>query len=442
MSTDKRRKRPTRTDNDPVRVYQDGRISYWTGGKPGLGKRVIQRCGTSADAELAATKLRAKLARIHGAAPEAQTSLDQSFQAMLIWMRQNNRPSGTISQYKSNWNKWVPADIGKTRCVDVELRHWTAIFDHATKNGATKPTITAIARTLNAFTTFGYERGYFDLAEPFGEPRARRSIVTRARNSAPDPAGRRPVTLNQCPTLEDIERFAVSFEEHYPGYGYRLVMLAFGTGMRINELLALRHDALNLNTGDIAVTQQLDRAAAWPATKLPKNNKVRTAFMWSAVAPVAASLIEDSLARPAGDPEHGWLFPRHRSSTAWADRAGHLAGAAAESCDWTWNFHWLRHAYASYSLAPATANGYHLDLKAVSEWLGHARQSFTQDMYVERHTDDVSRARQATMVLPGATPAVCPPPLTCPSTGRSVGRPGINPSLGSDSSRRQHSGAN
>ncbi|KQX74492.1 site-specific integrase [Aeromicrobium sp. Root472D3] len=403
MSTDKRRKRPTRTDNDPVRVYKDGRISYWTGGRPGAGKRTLQRCRTVEEAEAVAVKLRVRLARIQGAAPEARTTLDQSFQAMLIWMRENNRPSGTISQYKSNWNKWVPADIGATRCIDVELRHWAAIFDHATKNDASKPTIKAVARTLNAFTTFAFERGYFDIAEPFGEPRARRSIVTRARNSAPDPSRHHNVTLEQCPTLADVEKFALAFEEHYPGYGYRLVMLALGTGMRINELLALRHDSINLRTGEVNVNAQLDRATAWPAARLPKGNKTRTALMWSAIAPIAATLIEDSLKRPETDPEHGWLFPRHRSTTSWADRAGYLAGRALSSCDWDWTFHWLRHAYASYSLAPKDAGGYGLDLKAVSEWLGHSRPSITQDMYVERHTNDVTRAQETTALLPGVT---------------------------------------
>lgn len=403
--TTTRVKRPTRVDDDPVRVYKDGRVCYWTGGRPGRGERLQQRCRDIEAAEHVATKLRAKLARVHGASPEALTTLDQSFQSMLNWMRQNHRPSGTISQYKSNWNKWVPADIGATRCIDVELRHWTAIFDHATGNKASKTTVKAIARTLNAFTTYGFEHGYFDQAEPFGEPRARRGVVTRARNAAPAPHRRRAVTLDQCPAIADIEKFADALEAVYPGYGQRLVMLALGTGLRINELLALRHDSIDMVTGEVNVYGQLDRGRPWPAVRRPKASKTRIAFMWSAVAPAAASLIADSLSLPASDPHYGWLFPRHRAVTAWADRAGHLTNLARKNCEWDWTFHWLRHAYASYSLAPKDAGGYGLDLKTVSEWLGHSKPSITQDMYVERQPNDVSRARSTTKQLPGTATA-------------------------------------
>ena len=369
MST-RKTSRPTRRDLDPVRVYADGRICYWTGGVPGQGKRRIQRCGTRENAEAEATRLRAKLALMHGAQPEVFTTVDAAFQAMLISMRKNNRPAGTISQYKSNWNVWVPELVGTSRCIDVEIRHWSAIFDYAVQNAASKSTVKSIARTVSAFTTWAVDHGYFVDAEPFGEPRRRRSIVKRAYNTAPSAGSDDVVTLNRCPSVADIQKFAAAFEEQYPGYGERLVLLALGTGLRINELLALRHDSIDLDTGVVAVISQLDRSNPWPATVPPKGEKTRVAFMWTATADIARSLIADSLERPAEDPHHGWLFPRYRSVTAWADRAGHLAGAAVANCDWQWTFHWLRHSHASYSLAPVQAGGFGLDLKSVSEWLG------------------------------------------------------------------------
>jgi hypothetical protein len=54
---------------------------------------------------------------------------------------------------------------------------------------------------------------------------------------------------------------------------------------------------------------------------------------------MARSLVEDAEKR-TGD-EHGWLFPRHRSRTRWADQAGNLMAAAAQACGWDWSFHWL-----------------------------------------------------------------------------------------------------
>ena len=105
------------------------------------------------------------------------------------------------------------------------------------------------------------------------------------------------------------------------------------------------------------------------------------------------------------DEHHGWLFPRHRSTTAWADQAGKLAGEAKKACDWDWTFHWIRHAYATYSMASKKSGGFKLDPVSVQEWLGHARLSTTQDMYVERQSDDVKVAKKRTSRLPGTN---CP----------------------------------
>jgi integrase len=114
---------------------------------------------------------------------------------------------------------------------------------------------------------------------------------------------------------------------------------------------------------------------------------------------VAESLVADALAREGED--HGWLFPRHRSTTAWADQAGKLAGAAIVDSDWAWTFHWLRHGYASWSLAPQSCGGFGLDLAAVSGWLGHRKVSTTQNTYVQPQSNALATARQATAKLPG-----------------------------------------
>jgi integrase len=390
-----------RSDSDPVRVYPDGRIWYWTGGRPGAGSRRCIRAGSSENAQVVAAKLRTKLARTNGAASQSiLMTLDESFQTMLAWMRTTGRPAGTISQYKSNWNVWVPPEVGSVRCIDIEPRHWAAIFDHAMKEKASKTTIKAIARTLNAFLTFAEERGHFVNEEPFGQPRARRRIVARATRSAPEPKRRTTPGLRQSPTGQAVETFANAFEKVYPGFGYRLVLLAFGTGLRFNELLALRHDSFNFDTGHVLVTAQLDRRAPWPATKPPKHGRTRTAEMWRPVDHIAQSLVKDSLDRHESDPHHGWLFPRHRSRTAWADRAGRLSAQAVAACEWEWTFHWLRHAYATYCLASPEAGGFGSALRDVSSWLGHSKPSTTMDMYVEKQAGVVSRARAESAQLP------------------------------------------
>lgn len=395
-------RRTVRRDSDPVRVSSDGRISYYTGGAVGVGERRQKRCGSRAAAEVEAERLRQKFALMHGAQPGAFCTLDEAFQAMVIaWRRRGD--GSTIDQYRSNWNRWVPESVGATLCVDVSIQQWAAIFDGAVAGGASLSTVRNVARTLNSFMSWADDRGYFVESEPFGEPRRRQRIVADARRACPQPVNDgESITMDLCPSTRDVMRFATSFEKVYPGFGYRLVMLGFGTGLRINELLALRHDSIDLDTGEVSVLAQLDRSRAWPATKLPKGKKTRTAVMWAAMQEVAASLVADSLSLPLDDPHHGWLFPRHRSTVGWATQSGRLATEAARACDWEWTFHWLRHAYASYSLAPVSADGFGLPSKSVSVWLGHARPSITHDMYVERQPNDVAHAKSRTGNLPSA----------------------------------------
>jgi len=82
---------------------------------------------------------------------------------------------------------------------------------------------------------------------------------------------------------EDASLLAAAFEVEYPGYGFRLVLLAFATGLRICELLALRWDSIDLATGAVAVNAQLDRYRAWPAVRKPKGGKTRRVPLAGAV---------------------------------------------------------------------------------------------------------------------------------------------------------------
>lgn len=367
MSTEAKTRR---RDGDPVRVYADGRIWYWTGGRPGVGQRVAERHGTPAEAEARAAELRTRLAPTRGLGPEAACFLHQAMQTMVKEMREAGDPEGSVRQYKSNWNTWIPSDVGsKVRCLDADIRHWKAIFDSANSRGATEPTVKNIARTLGVLIEWGINSGYFPSSEAFGDPVRRRTIVKKARKRArivkAESENRYPRA--RCPKVADVENYAAAFEEVYPGYGERLVLTAFGTGLRINELLALRHDSINLETGEVYVDWQLDRYHPWPARRLPKGGGARIAVLWTCYTDVAASLIEDSLALDHDDEHYGWLLPRHRSTKGWAEQAGKLAGEAKLACDWDWTFHWLRHAFATCSMASEKSGGYMLDPVSVQE---------------------------------------------------------------------------
>lgn len=310
-------------------MYRDGRVAYWESGLPGKGKRRYERHEPGAPAEAHAEELRIRLRSVTKLGPKAWRTLDQAFQDMLIQKRSVKAEEGSIRQYKSNWNTWIPDEVGQTLCLEADLGTWTAIFDHANAEGATEPTIRSIGRTVGTLAKWGVSRRYFG-PEPFGGILQRQVVLSEAKGVARVIAAelRKDYSVAMCPTVADVEKFAAAFEAVYPGYGERLVKLAFASGLRFNELLALVHDSIDFETNLISVDWQLDRYNHWPARKLPKYKKRRKAFLWTAYLDVARSLVDNSLARDPEDPEYRRLFPRHRSVVSWAEQAGELSGEA------------------------------------------------------------------------------------------------------------------
>jgi integrase len=367
-----------------VGVHPDGRVYWYTSGTPGKGERRLKRTGSPENAEVFAAELREQLRRGPAVAgPKSDATLAELVQHMIDSMRAEKREDGTITAYKSNWNTHLADEIGSVRRREAALWHYTAVFQALARAGASEAVVRNVARTLGAIRKFGFRHGYFRDENTFGAAHERQDFVADTRRLAriarADEGGR--ISLDICPTADDVADYAAAFEAEYPGYGGRLVWLAFATGLCICELLALRWDSIDLVSMTVAVDWQLDRHKAWPAVKPPKGGKLRDARLWPAYADVAASLIADALAREGE--EHGWLFPRHRSEKKWADQAGHLATAVKRRCGWQWTgMHWLRHAYASWNLAPKDEGGYGFHPARVQKWLGHARLKTLLDTHV------------------------------------------------------------
>nr|WP_242679881.1 site-specific integrase [Nocardioides sp. IC4_145] len=233
-------------------------------------------------------------------------------------------------------------------------------------------------------------------------PKRRQAVVKNARTLALKAAGciDAPdyIELKRCPRRSDVDKLAAALEELYPGYGERLVLLAYATGMRFCELLALRVEAVHFGEDEtlIDVDWQLDRYESWPAVTRPKGGKTRQTIIWDVYMHVLASLVEDAQAREGVT--HGWLFPPVDGVTSWVENLGDRVADAVEACEWSWSFHWLRHAWASLCLAPAP-EGYNLDLASVAVWLGHARNSTTNDMYRSPLANDAATAKKRTARL-------------------------------------------
>jgi len=343
----------------PARVDKNNRVAFYPSGLAGVGSRRYHRASSAVEAESFADGI---ISLGRGGRPLETHYTEPAFMAMkafLTHLQNTGQPRGTWAQYRSNWNCWMPKEVALARCCDLYELHWASVFTAAVENGASVGTLSAITRTLGALMTFGMHHGYFQ-SEPFGPTRMRRDVVRAAKQAAigRDGDNATGITIDLCPHADEISEYADALEMVYPGYGRRLVLLAFRCGARIMELAALRDDDLDPDQLTVAIGAQLDRNRPWPATRLPKNHKPRVADLWGIGEDNARSLIADARNRPG--PHAGWLFPPLPGVTNWADKLSHLATDAARACSWkdTWTFHWTRHSYAAYSLAPTTRGGY------------------------------------------------------------------------------------
>jgi integrase len=412
MST--RTRRTHLRDDDPVRVYASGAVRYWTGGVPGQGERLPKKFRTESEAQAWAVGKRKELARRRGADPKVDSRLVDAFQEMLNTMTATGVVSSSIRQYKSNWNVWIAPVFKGSACADAQLPLWTKVFDEALKPAdstkvesprrtrpASKTTIDSLERTLNTFISWAEERGYFLVEAPFGSAVRRRKVAKAARKLAREPDSREGLMDGVVLDFYEVEKYAIAYEEQYPGYGYKLVLTSFSTGLRIAECLALKDDSIDPATGDVFVDWQLDRDHHWPAVKPPKGDKPRVATMWESHRHIAEELIASARDRDPSDPEYGWLFPRHRSDTAWADQASKLAKAAAEATGQAWRFHALRHANATYTILPEVDGGQGKQHVQAAAWAGHSSPAFFFDTYVDRVTDDIKEANAAFLAAGG-----------------------------------------
>jgi integrase len=169
---------------------------------------------------------------------------------MIDTMRAEKRPDGTIAAYRSDWNTHIADQIGSVRCREATLWHYTAVLRALAGAGASEAVVRNVARTLGAIRKFGFRHGYFVDENTFGAAQQRRDLVADyrrlARIARADEGG--PISLDVCPSVDDVAVYAAAFKTEYPGYGARLVWLAFATGLRICELLALKWDSINLET--------------------------------------------------------------------------------------------------------------------------------------------------------------------------------------------------
>jgi hypothetical protein len=151
--------------------------------------------------------------------PKANATLDDLMRDARDHWENVGHPTGTIRQYRSDWNAHVPDKIGAVTCHEVGIAHYSAIFNQLNEERTSEQVIDAVARTLGAVVTFGVLNGYFPDGQPFGGPDLRRATVKEARATAARQNRARKkkrIHLDECPTAADVDKYAAAFEEGVP----------------------------------------------------------------------------------------------------------------------------------------------------------------------------------------------------------------------------------
>lgn len=198
------------------------------------------------------------------------------------------------------------------------------------------------------------------------------------RLDAPKQGRSLPKTLSR----EEIEALLAAAGAADSAAGLRLIALvemAYASGLRVSELLALRVEAVRRDPAYLIV-----RGKGGKERLAPLNTAAREA--------IKAWLDARDAARKPGAPDSAWLFPSHgKSGHLTPRRFAQLLDQAAVSAGIDparVSPHVLRHAFATHLLEGGA------DLRVVQTLLGHADISTTQ-IYTHVATDRLSQVVHA-----------------------------------------------
>ncbi len=160
------------------------------------------------------------------------------------------------------------------------------------------------------------------------------------------------------------------------------IIVAAGTGLRRGELLGLRWSDVDFSTAVLTVNRSVETVNGELRTKPPKTARSArqhpmAAFVVEALRARKAQQAERRLLLGMGRDDDGWVFTRADESP-WEPGAFslHFARLIKRHKLPHLRFHDLRHSYATFARA---AN---VDLKTLSELMGHSTISVTANTYM------------------------------------------------------------
>ena len=182
---------------------------------------------------------------------------------------------------------------------------------------------------------------------------------------------------------EEIQRLLIQAKENDC---YELLLLELSTGLRRGELLALRWDDLDFQTGALRVERQVQRVKGSLAVTQPKTKSSSR----SIILPAPILEILKNHRQGINSP---WMFPSPRKENSPLDPAAvrkKLAIVLERAGCKHVRFHDLRHTFATNALEHG------MDIKTLSAVIGHVSSATTLNVYA--HVTDEMRQSAAAKI--------------------------------------------
>ena len=187
----------------------------------------------------------------------------------------------------------------------------------------------------------------------------------------------------QVLTQEEMQRLLIQAKENDC---YELLLLELSTGLRRGELLALRWDDLDFQTGTLRVERQVQRVKGELTVTQPKTrSSSRTVILPTPVLDILKNYRQGINSR--------WVFPSPRKEDSPLDPAAvrkKLAIVLQRAGCKHVRFHDLRHTFATNALEHG------MDIKTLSAVIGHVSSATTLNVYA--HVTDEMRQSAAAKI--------------------------------------------
>lgn len=346
------------------------------------GKRWLKYSPTQT---LARKKLRAMLEQLdEGFNPAGGKDTLANF--LRYWLKivtPSLRPK-TIVQYRHICDRYIIPALGSVRLGDLRTDLVQELYTTELSRGTGVRTVQFIHAVLHRALEQACRWGF-----------VKRNVVSQAEKP------RQPRTEMQVLSAEQARRFLAAAESHRL---YALFHLAVTTGLRRGELLGLRWDDLDWDTGRLQIQRQLQRISgkglvfAEPKTRSGRRSITLARIDLAILQGHRKRQLEERLFAGAEWHEHDLFFPSLTGTPHDPDNLSReFHRILTESGVQRIRFHDLRHTAATLMLSQGTHP------KIVQERLGHASINLTLDTYSHVLPNMQDQAADAIDRLFGAT---------------------------------------